>query len=254
MLRAALLAVALMTVPAAPPAGAGGAPRSPAGEWPSYGHDLTNSRDQPAEDVIGTGNAGSLTPEFVYHAPGAINATPIVDGGCVVVASNGTGATDARIAAVDAATGQEVWANQMTIGTPAFGGPVVSTPALWGNLVIAPINRKGPAGPFVVALDRSTGTEVWRTTLDTQKDSGVNGSAVVYEGGVLIGFFGNADAASHEHGGLVILDAATGAIVKKTYTIPEADFEQGYDGAGIWSPPAVDTTTGFAYAGTSNPH
>jgi len=249
---AALLGAALLALPATASATACNAPASPAGEWPTYGADLSNTRHQSDEHVIGTSNAGSIAPAWIYPTPGLINATPIVDGGCVFIASNGVGAQDAQIAAVDADSGHEVWAYQMTIGTPSFGGPAVSTPALWGNLVITPINKK--AGPFLVANDRSTGVEMWRTTLDTQKDSGVNGSAVVYDGMVLIGFFGNADASSHEHGGFLILDAATGQVLKKTYTIPEADFEQGYDGAGIWSTPAVDTSTGFAYAGTSNPH
>jgi hypothetical protein len=36
--------------------------------------------------------------------------------------------------------------------------------------------------------------------------------------------------------------------------IPDAAFAEGYEGAGIWSTPAIDTETGFAYVGTSNPH
>lgn len=251
MIRAALLAAAVLALPATASA-ACDAPASPTGEWPAYGHDLTNSRSQSLEHVIGTANAGSLTAAHIYRAPGLINATPIVSGGCVFVASNGEGPTQARIAALDADTLHEIWATQMIVGTPSFGGASVSTPALSGDLVITPINKN--AGPFLVANDRSTGAEVWRTTLDNQKDSGVNGSAVVYDGMVMVGFFGNADAGSHEHGGFLILDAATGKILKKTFTIPDVDFQQGYDGAGIWSTPAVDTSTGFAYAGTSNPH
>lgn len=253
MRRAALVLAAAGALAA--PSGASAAcdgPASPAGEWPSYGHDLNNSRSQPAEQAIGTASAGALKAAFVYKAPGLINATPLVDGGCVFLASNGAGPTEARIAALDAGTGSELWSRTLTIGAASFGGASVSTPVLAGNLVITPINKK--AAPFVVAHDRSTGAEVWRTTLDTQPDSGVNGSPVLYDGMVLVGFFGNADAGSHEHGGFVILDAATGQILKKTFTIPQADFEQGYDGAGIWSTPAVDTSTGFAYAGTSNPH
>jgi len=250
-MRAALLIAAVLALPATASA-ACDAPASPAGEWPSYGHDLTNSRSQSLEHVIGTSNAGSLVAAHVYQAPGLINSTPIVAGGCVFVASNGDGATVARIAALDADTLHEIWSKQMTVGTPSFGGASVSTPALYDNLVITPVNKN--AGPFLVANDRSTGAEVWRTTLDDQKDSGVNGSAVVFHGMVIVGFFGNADAGSHEHGGFLILDAATGQVLKKTYTIPEVDFQQGYDGAGIWSTPAIDTSTGFAYAGTSNPH
>jgi polyvinyl alcohol dehydrogenase (cytochrome) len=250
-LPALAAAAALLAAPAAASA-ACDAPASPAGEWPSYGRDLANSRVQPDEHAIGKDNAASLRPAFVYRTPGPINATPVVDGGCVFVASQGAGAQEARVAAIDAGTGQEVWAWQSTVGTPSFGGPAVSTPALSGNLVITPINKN--AAPFLVANDRSTGAEVWRRKLDDQANSGVNASAVAYDGMVVAGFFGNADAGSHERGGFVIVDAATGQIVKKTYAIPDADFAAGYEGAGIWSTPAIDTSTGYAYAGTSNPH
>ena len=42
----------------------------PAGEWPTYGADLRNTRSQPKEKVIGAKTAGSLKPSFTYRAPG----------------------------------------------------------------------------------------------------------------------------------------------------------------------------------------
>ena len=114
------------------------------------------------------------------------------------------------------------------------------------------LNKQG--APYAVGLDRDTGAERWRTTIDRQPITGVNASPVVYDGMVFIGFFGNYDAGSHERGGFVLLDAATGDLIKKTFVIGDADFEAGYAGAGIWATPAVDTATRFAYVGTSNPH
>lgn len=225
---------------------------SPAGEWPSYGQSLTNHRSQPAETTIGTANAGSLVKKWSYTAPGLVNTTPIVDGGCAFIASQAASTSKGTLAALDADTGAKIWSVDVTTGQNAFGGSVVGTPGLFEDLVILPFNKLGE--PFVAAFDRSTGAERWRTTVDRQPDEGINASTVVYDGMVLMGFFGNADAATHEHGGFVILDAATGALLKKTFVIDDADWKAGYDGAGIWSTAAVDTATGFAYAGTSNPH
>lgn len=257
MTRRALTAVAAgaaiaLSAPGLAVAAPCDAPAHPAGEWPTYGADLSNTRSQPGETKIGRQNAGALTPAFVHRAPGVINTTPIVDGGCVFLASNGKTVNQARVAALDAGDGKARWELDLVVGSPGFGGPSVSTPALAGDLLIVALNKKG--APFVVGLDRHTGEERWRTVVDTQKNSGVNGSPVVFDGLVFLGFFGNADAQEHERGGFVLLDAATGELVKRTFVIDDADFLKGYAGAGIWSTPAVDTATGFAYAGTSNPH
>jgi len=224
----------------------------PAGEWSTYGADLRNTRSQPKEKVIGVATAGSLKPAFVYEAPGLINSTPIVDGGCVFIFSQGATPTSAHAAALDADSGEPIWERTLTVGTAAFGGPAVSTPALTDDTLIVSLNKQ--AGPVVLGLDRVTGVERWRTTIDEQPNSGVNGSPVVVDGLIFQGFFGNADAAEHERGGFVLLDAATGTVVKKTFVIGDDDFAAGYAGAGIWSTPAIDTSGGYAYTGTSNPH
>jgi polyvinyl alcohol dehydrogenase (cytochrome) len=224
----------------------------PAGEWPAYGADRANSRSQPLSTELGPDAVGSLQPAFVYEAPGLINNTPLVDGGCIFVASQGATTTTGVIAALDADDGTEIWSTEIDAGQPAFGGPIVGSPALKKNLVITPVNRQG--SPFLIAHDRQTGEERWSTTIDTQEMTGVNASAVVYDGMVFIGFFGNAGPGTHERGGFALLDASTGELLKKTYVIDDASFEEGYAGAGVWATPAIDRDTGFAYVGTSNPH
>ncbi len=225
---------------------------SSAGEWPTYGGDLRNSRSQPKEDVIGAATTTALRPAFVHTAPGLINTTPIVAGGCVFVFAQGTTPSTANIAALDATDGSTIWSRNFAVGTAGYGGPAVSTPALFGDTVLVSLNKQG--APAVVALDRATGAVQWRTALDSQPNTGVNASPVVVGDLVIQGFFGNADAAEHERGGFVILDAATGAVLRKTFVIGDADFAAGYAGAGIWATPAIDRTGGYAYTGTSNPH
>ncbi|MGH2956393.1 MAG: PQQ-binding-like beta-propeller repeat protein, partial [Solirubrobacterales bacterium] len=176
-----------------------------------------------------------------------INNTPIVTGGCIFVASS-----DGTVAALDADDGSGVWSTRLDPGVPAFGGGLVGSPAVTADSVLVAINREG--SPYVASLDRATGAERWRTVVDEQPQSGINASVVVHDGLAFVGFFGSPAPGTSERGGFVLIDAATGAIVKKTYTIDDASFAQGYAGAGSWSTPAIDTAAGFAYVGTTNPH
>src|SRR5205085_2356790 len=51
----------------------------------------------------------------------------------------------------------------------------------------------------------------------------------------------------HTRGSVVALDAASGGIRWKTFTVPD-----GHDGGSVWSTPAIDTDTGRLYVGTGN--
>lgn len=217
------------------------------GEWPSYGRDLTNSRTQPAERSIGADNVGSLEAAWVHRAGGAINSTPIVTGGCVFV-----GSSDGTVYALDANTGKKVWSRELPNKSPAFGGGLVGSPAVTEDSVLVAINEAG--SPYLASLDRATGQVRWRTTIDRQKTSGTNASVVVHDGLAFVGFFGSPAPGDVESGGFVLIDADTGKLVKRTYTIDEKSVKEGYSGAGIWSTPAFDTRADLAYAGTSNPH
>ena len=220
----------------------------PAGEWPTYGHDLSNSRTQPNMESVGPAEVGSLGAAWVYEAPGAVNNTPIVTGGCIFVASS-----DGTVAALDADDGSNVWSTTLDPEEAAFGGGLVGSPAVTADSVLVAINRQG--SPYVASLDRATGAERWRTVVDEQSESGINASVVVYDGLAFVGFFGSpAPGTEPERGGFVLIDTVTGAIVKKGHAIDDASFAEGYAGAGSWSTPAIDTEAGFAYVGTTNPH
>jgi outer membrane protein assembly factor BamB len=168
-------------------------------------------------------------------------------GGCLFI-----GSSDGTVYALNADSGEQVWATKLPITKPAFGGGIVGAPAVTSDSVLAPINQEG--SPYLVSLDRATGAERWRTTIDTQSKSGVNASVVVHEGLAFVGFFGNAAPDTEERGGFVLIDARTGKLLKRTFTIDDARFAEGYAGAGMWSTPAIDTAADLAYVGTSNPH
>ena len=121
------------------------------------------------------------------------------------------------------------------------------------------------AGPYdVVALDSSTGKELWKTTLiDIAKDpsQGVNGidiQTTAYDGLVYVSTVpGNAGVfyAGGGKGVLYALDQNTGKVVWSFNTIKDPNLwghPEINSGGGCWYAPAIDTKTGMSYWGIAN--
>src|SRR5437763_4943593 len=259
-----LLALAPVTAgaasasPPSPPQAPCTQPAPAGGRRPSYGRDLANSRNQAGETTIDGSNAAGLTPAWKFSTGAApsgdagINASPVVANGCVY-----TGATDGSIFALDATTGRLVWTAKQTATTPGTGGTIVGSAAVSGNEVVFLIDETADgngSGPYAVAYNKSTGALLWRSRpISTHPGFYTNASPVIADGLVFAGV-SPAEGDPTGQGGFGLIDARTGAIVKFTEVIPSADQAAGYAGAGVWSTPAVDTATGYAYVGTSNPY
>jgi polyvinyl alcohol dehydrogenase (cytochrome) len=128
--------------------------------------------------------------------------------------------------------------------------PMQSSTASGPTSVFVPVALLG--SPELIALDAATGSQQWATVLDNSTDADVFGSPVpVHVDGrevVLQGVSATSgDPPSPLRGSLSELDAKTGAVIWKTYTVPPAD-----NGGAVWSTPAVDTNAGVVYAGTGN--
>lgn len=218
------------------------------GEWRSYGHDLSNTRHQDREKVISSSNVVQLQKVWSKDGgAGVFNNTPVVADGCVYLA-----ASDGTVSAHDADTGVQVWSRTLEIARSGFGGGVVATPAIDGDSLFIIINNEG--GPYVQELNRADGSPGWKAVLDTQTNAMSNSSPVVYGDVVFAGFSGDAGPGELERGGFVLLDRATGTRLAKQFSVSDEEFDDGYAGAGVWSTPAIDPDTGYAYVGTSNPH
>jgi polyvinyl alcohol dehydrogenase (cytochrome) len=240
--------------------------RSNGGNWPSYGHDLSNTRYQRHEKVISPGDAPALGPIWSFSTTdaggeGDITGTPAVVGGCVYTAT-----TEGWAFAINADTGKLVWKRKLPYGGGVNGSVTVKRGRVYAS--IARLNKekgcpkKDPCkGPYAVALDRKTGKVIWASrTLDTQPGSDVFGSPVIFKGRMMVGISGGAAELGDEadryafQGSMVFLNARNGKVVRRTWTIhapkkPDNEFA----GAGIWSTPAVDRRAQVAYAGTANP-
>src|SRR5437899_4238814 len=101
-------------------------------DWPSYGHDLSNTRSAGSEGPS-TSQVASMPKAWTFtSSKGDFTATPVVAGGVLVAGTNmGT------IFALDAATGKQLWSRDTgedqinasaAIDLRAPGGPTVFVP------------------------------------------------------------------------------------------------------------------------------
>src|SRR5581483_10271429 len=97
----------------------------------------------------------------------------------------------------------------------------------------------------------------------------ISGSPAVYEGRVYVGVASFEETVGSNpdyecctfRGTMNALDASTGAVVWRSYLVPQAKpvgksstgkTLYGPSGAGIWSAPTIDAKRGVLYAGTGN--
>ena len=158
---------------------------------------------------------------------GDITGTPIVAYGCVYTGTNG-----GYVFALNADTGEVVWKREVPYGGNIFGSALATK-----NRVFVIVNRTNPAedcakgqpcvGPYAMAVDRRTGKIDWTSkVLDKQPGADTYGSPVVFNGVMLAGVSGGIAELSSEaehrdefQGSLNFIDARTGKILKKTWTI-----------------------------------
>ena len=220
--------------------------RDAGGSWPSYGHDPTNTRTQSATTTLTPAPGTGLAKKWSFPTRGNVQSTPVVSGGCVYVT------TDAgEIYALDAATGGKVWEHPLAAVTPgAIGGVIPGSPAVVGNQLILLVSQD--SAPYALSLDARTGAVKWQSKpVTTQPGAYTNASAAVHDG-ILVFGYSPPEGEDGGQGGVALLDAEDGKILKDVPTIPLAD--QGtYSGGGIWSTAAFDNT-GYAYVGAGNPY
>jgi polyvinyl alcohol dehydrogenase (cytochrome) len=258
---ALVLGLALLATCSAASA-AGAAPCTSAtagGEWPSYGHDVANTRTQPEPNGFGPSAVAQIKPSWVFSTGSTgdgtgFNTTPVTYGGCVFIGSFGGVAY-----ALDAKSGHVVWQRTLEAPKPGSGGVIVGAAAISGRAVVFLVDEF--TAPYAIALNRSTGAVIWKSApfapplsaSAAQEGSYANSSPIVANGFILAGYSppeGNPTAT----GGFSLINAKTGEVVRTTPTIPPAAQEEGYAGGGLWSSPAYDPATKYAYWGAGNPN
>jgi hypothetical protein len=136
---------------------------------------------------------------------------------------------------------------------------IVGAAAISGHAVIFLVNEF--AAPYAIALNRATGAVIWKSapfapplnSTVAQEGSYTNSSPIVANGYVLAGY-SPPEGDPTSTGGFSLIDVKTGEVVRTTPTIPPAAQAEGYAGGGLWSSPAYDPGTKYAYWGAGNPN
>lgn len=226
----------------------------------NWGFDLSNSRFNNRSDVaITTKNVSQLKLDWAFAFPGVSRARvqPTIAGNTIYTASqHGT------VYALDKATGCIRWTFQadaeirsaITIGTNKNGEAT--------RLYFGDFNAK------IYALDLKTQTLIWTQQVDEHAVATITGSLNLYKDRLYIPVSSteifNAYDPNYEcctfRGSVVALDAVTGKMIWKRYTIAEVPSPKGLNsanrpiyapsGAPVWTSPTIDTKREVLYIGT----
>jgi polyvinyl alcohol dehydrogenase (cytochrome) len=227
--------------------------------WNGWGVDLVNSRLQPTG--LRAADVPKLKVKWAFGFPGvvSVDAQPTVVGGRVFL-----GSADGTVYSLDAASGCLYWNFK---AASKVRTAISLTPFGQGRYAA----YFGDGETTVYAVDAQTGGLLWKTKLDTHPMAGITGAPKIYDGRVYVGVRSAAEevaAADPKYpcctfrGSFAALDAATGKLLWKTFTIPDPPkllrkSSAGTDlfgpsGVGIWSSPAVDVKRKLVYVGTGN--
>ncbi len=233
--------------------------------WNGWGNGIANTRYQPV-------SRGGLTAAdlprlrlkwaFGFANVASMRSQPSVAGGRLFVASE-----NGRVHALDPATGCTDWSFKAEAGiaTAVAVGEYRSEAGPPGYAVYF-----GDRKANVYAVDARSGRAVWIRKIDAHPSASITGSPTVYHGRVYVPVQGIGEegrAATGDYacctfrGSVSALDASTGRVLWKTYTVapsePRARNKDGVEmygpaGGGIWSAPTVDPRRGLLYVATGN--
>ena len=235
--------------------------RSPVGkDWVTNGGNLTNQRYSTLNQ-IDTSNVAQLKGAWMTRLKGSgfdakysFEATPLVKNGIMYVI---TGNND--VFALNAKTGTVLWEYWSDVDKRISAlccGWVNRGLAMGEGLLFF-----GQLDANVVALDMKTGNVVWKTSIEKWENGYSITSAPLYYDGIVFSGIGGGEFGVR--GRLTALDAKTGAILWRWYTVPGSG-EFGGDtwppdtdhamrgGATVWNTPALDPELGLIYFVTGN--
>lgn len=233
---------------------------SQASAWNGWGHDVGNSRFQPAPGLAAA-DASKLTLKWAFGFPNGNSAygQPAVTGGRVFV-----GADTGFVYSLDAATGCIHWSFRANAGVRT----AVSIGA--GNLAHPYLAYFGDVKANVYAVDADTGVKVWTDRVDTHPVARVTGAPTLVEGRLYVPISSLEESGAGNpsypccsfRGGVASYEAVTGKRVWTSYTIPEKAVPLkktsmgtqlwGPAGAGVWSAPSIDLKRRAVYVATGN--
>ena len=217
-------------------------------DWPMIGRDPANTRNQPDEHKIRRANAHRLMPKWVATIAGDVSATPAVVDGAVYFGDFG-----GMLWKLDADSGRVIWSHLVSDYTGIAGDVARTSPSLVGNTLIVGDLRH----PNMLGINAKTGDLRWMTQVHPDPKGIMTGSPVVVGDTIFTGISasGAAGPGATFRGAIVALNAHTGSILWRTYSLPDnGGVAGGYAGATMFSPPAVDVRAGLVYGTFGQPY
>ena len=224
-------------------------------EWPMFGQNWGNTAAGLTLS-IGPGNVQKLKPKWTFTTQGDVSARAAVVGGGVYFPDWG-----GYLYRLNAGTGAPVWSKSLVTDyglSPAQGSSKVvsrTSPAIDGDTLY--IGTQATAsGAYLLAIDTKNGSLKWKTQLDPHALSADTSSPVVLNGVIYTGVAGLEEAAAANpqypccsfRGSALAVDARTGAVIWKHYTVPP-----GYTGGSVWGSSVIpDVLRGTVYITTGN--
>jgi polyvinyl alcohol dehydrogenase (cytochrome) len=230
-------------------------------QWNGWGRDFDNSRYQP-KPGIRPEDVPRLKVKWAWAHPG-----PMATGQPAIIGDRLYVTTEVgQIYCLNAKTGCAYWMTN--------AGAAVRAAISVGQL------PPGSAAKFAVyfgdekstvqSLDAATGTLLWKTKVEDHLLSRITGSPLVYKNRIYVPVSSFEETAGRDNkyecckfrGSIVALDAYTGEILWKSFTVQQEPrpFKKnsagtqmyGPAGGAIWSAPTLDLKRKLIYAGTGN--
>jgi polyvinyl alcohol dehydrogenase (cytochrome) len=231
--------------------------------WNGWGANLAQHRFQPAASAqLSAGDVPRLKLKWAFGFPGVNRAfaQPTVVGGRLFV-----GSATGLVYSLSADTGCQHWTfkadapvrTAITIGQT--GTPPGRLTAYFGDQIAN-----------VYAVDALSGELLWKRRVDAYPGATMTAAPTLAGGSLYVGTSSAEEVlganAKYEcckfRGGVAALDAATGEVRWKGFTIPEEPKPirtnkagvqlWGPSGAGVWSSPTVDLERGIVYVTTGD--
>ena len=233
----------------------------PAVAWNGWGVNITNTRFQSAVAAqLTAADVPRLKLKWAFGYPGAASGgtQPVVVGNGLYV-----GTAEGDLYALDAKSGCVRWTFQAEGGIRS----AVSIGAFSGNRLAAYF---GDQSATVYAVDANTGSLLWKKRIDDNPRAAITGAPALSDGRLYVPVSSREESQVGDprypccrfRGSMAALDASTGKVLWKTYTIAEEAHRRGKNSAGtdlwgpsgvpIWNAPTVDRKRNLVYAGTGN--
>ncbi len=217
---------------------------TPAGDWLTYGYDNARDNFNAAETIITPSTALQLKQKWGHTGANGISDQIAAVGGTVY-----WGSWDGYVHATSASNGARVWSKFIGQTTDSACNPprvgVASSPTVVSvNGQLEVLVGGGDANFY--ALNASTGSILWHTSLGSSPSAFIWDSPAVFNGSIYIGTSSFGDCPLIQSN-FYQLNATTGAIQHTFNIVPT-----GCTGGGLWGSPTIDATAGAIFFATGN--